>query len=126
MGPIELIVAAVATGATAGASAVTSTALQDGYAAFRTRLLASLRGDRAAEEILARAEAQPSEDNLGLLHARLSSLHLAEEETLARAAEAVLRRIPSDRSGAQSVEVIKSQGVQIGNGGNQNNFFQGR
>lgn len=110
---LELILAAVAAGASTGVADATSSGVRDAYAAFREALRRRLTG--ADEHVLDAEEVDP-----GVWRARLGEHVVAcgadEDAQLLAAARRVLElfEAPTAQAGKYTVEVRDSTGVQIG------------
>lgn len=124
MDPVSLIMTALTTGAAQGATETTSQAVKDACAALRKKLKERLAGRPTAEAVLAEYEADPGTWKDALT----SELIAAGPDTeLVSAAEAILQLV--DKAGWQTgkydIDISDSQGVQIGDNGEQHNFFAG-
>jgi hypothetical protein len=119
---IEIIVAALAAGATAGGTAV----VQDAYATLRDAVRRRLRGRGSAEQAL---ELAAEETDPGVWQTRIGAA-LADsgadrdEEVLAAARALLAVTDPAGvRAGKYTVDLRGAQGVQVGDHNNQTNTF---
>lgn len=131
---VELVVAALATGAAAGTRETASTAVKDAYSGAKTRALRTLR--RAEPVPSAMVEAvetdaiTTADDEAGVsqrreLAAALTAADAGADDELVAAALKVLEL--ADRAGSQvekyRVLLHGNKGVQVGDGNIQNNTF---
>jgi hypothetical protein len=116
---VELIVAALAAGATAGLSTATGTAIGDAYTGLKRLLSRRLAGHRGAPEALDAHETEP-----GVWQARLGADLVdsgadADADVLAAA-----RQLLALVDGAKyRVDLREARGVQVGDGNTQTNTF---
>jgi hypothetical protein len=121
---VELIVAALAAGATAGLTTTTSSAIGDAYAGLKHLLSRRLTGRRTAEEALDARETEP-----GVWHARLgadlASSGAATDEEILTAAQHLLALIDPQAAqrGKYQVDLREARGVQVGDHNIQTNRF---
>ncbi|MFJ2271932.1 hypothetical protein ACIO8F_40460 [Streptomyces sp. NPDC087228] len=119
---MELVLAAVAAGASTGVADATSSSIRDAYAAFRTALRRALTG--AGEQILDAEDVDPD-----VWQAQLGEQVVAcgadqDTELLAAARRLLeLHDPPGVQAGKYTVEVRDSKGVQVGDHNTQTNDF---
>jgi hypothetical protein len=121
---VELILAAVAAGATAGVTDATSGAIRDAYTGLREMLRRSLtsRGEQALQALDA------EETSSGVWQVRLSEDLIRsgadQDEPLLAAARELLARVEAaGRTEVQRVDLRGAQGVQFGNNNTQHNNY---
>lgn len=124
MSGVELILAAVAAGATAGVTDATSGAIRDAYTGLREMLRRSLtsRGEQALQALDA------EETSSGVWQVRLSEDLIRsgadQDEPLLAAARELLARVEAaGRTEVQRVDLRGAQGVQFGNNNTQHNNY---
>ncbi|MFD7553811.1 MULTISPECIES: hypothetical protein [unclassified Streptomyces] len=125
MAGVELVVAALAAGASAGLTDTASSAVRDAYAGLREavrRRLATRSGD--STRILEANEAEP-----GVWQARLSELlsisGVDQDEEILSAARSLLQDLGGvgDQTGVNVVDAREAKGVQVGDCNTQTNTF---
>ncbi|MFC8507349.1 hypothetical protein ACFU3J_10525 [Streptomyces sp. NPDC057411] len=120
---VELILAALATGAAAGVSETAGTAVRDAYAGLRDALRRRAGGaaDPATRELLEAEEVEP-----GLWEARmrgrLEETGADRDEEVLAAARLLLERADGPRARPE-VNAEQAKGVQIGDHNTQTNHF---
>lgn len=122
---LELIVTALAAGASAGVSGAATQAVQDSYIGLKALVLRALqgRGDVTAEiETLDAEQAAP-----GVWRTRIGAVvtasGAADDETVLAAARGLLEAVEKARLGGYRVEIHSSQGLQVGDHNQQTNHF---
>jgi hypothetical protein len=121
---VELIVMALAAGASAGVTDTVSSAIRDAYAGLKDLLSRQLIGRQEAVEALDAQEVEP-----GVWHARLgadlaSSGAATDEEVLAAARRLLTLIDPqAAQAGKYRVDVRDARGVQVGDHNTQTNTF---
>jgi hypothetical protein len=121
---VEIIVAALAAGATAGVTNTASSAVQDAYTGLRDALRRRLRGRGRAEEAL---DAQ--ETDTGVWQARvgedLTDSGADRDDDVLAAAQRLLALVDSagTRAGKYTVDLRDAKGVQVGDHNTQHNTF---
>jgi hypothetical protein len=125
MDPVTLIVMALAAGAGVGLKDVASSAVQDAYGALKGLVGKRLAGRRDGELVLARYEEAPQTWQAPL-QAELTASGAAQDESLVRAAQALMSLLDAAgaRSGKYAVDLHGAQGVQVGDGNVQHNVFR--
>ncbi|MFD4661543.1 hypothetical protein ACFWP2_38720 [Kitasatospora sp. NPDC058444] len=123
---VELVVAALAAGASAGLTDTASSAVRDTYSGLReaVRRRLSARGEDSAH-VLEASEAEP-EVWQGRLHDELVESGAAQDTEILAAALSLLRELGTagrQSPGAQRVDARDAKGVQIGDHNTQNNTF---
>jgi hypothetical protein len=117
---IELIVAALTAGASAGVTNTATVAVQDAYAGLKSLLRPWVRGE-------ARAALDADEAGTGVWQARLAedleASGAAEDGQLLAAAEQLLTLIDAQSAGKYRVDASQAKGVQVGDGNTQTNTF---
>lgn len=120
-GSIELVVAALAAGATAGLTDTASTAVKDAYTGLKAATRKVLRRDRSVDAAqLERHLANPQDHRRQLTEA-LAAVDAGTDAELAAAAERVLVLVSPPT--ADRVHIHHNQGVQIGDGNTMTNNF---
>jgi hypothetical protein len=128
MDPITLIVAALATGASAGAiDALTDDvkgSVKAAYGRLRDLVVRRLQGNASGEVILAEHEADP-ETYEAPLAKKLAEAGADNDAALVSAAKALLELVDPNgaKSGKYNVMITDSKGVQTGDGNIQINTF---
>ncbi|MET9971047.1 hypothetical protein ABZZ80_35390 [Streptomyces sp. NPDC006356] len=123
---VELILAALATGAAAGVSDSAGGAVRDAYAGLRDALRrrSSAEDDAETRELLEAREVEPGTWETRL-RGRLVEAGADRDEDVLAAARLLLER--ADATGAQQgryeVNADQAKGVQIGNHNTQTNTF---
>ncbi|MFE3520874.1 hypothetical protein ACFXOD_04635 [Streptomyces sp. NPDC059161] len=119
MSGVELVVAALTAGASAGLTDTASSAVRDAYDALRQAVRRRLGADA---RIL---EAQESEPALwqAELTTVLAQADADRDQEVVAAAEALLRELGRHPSAANVVDARDAKGVQIGDGNTQTNTF---
>jgi hypothetical protein len=119
---VELIVAALAAGATAGVTSTASSAVQDAYTGLKSLLVGWLGGDREAVEALRADETQPGvwQASLG---DDLSASGVAGDEEVLAAARRLLGLVDPDLAGKYQVDLREAKGVIVGDHNRQTNTF---
>jgi len=122
---VELVVAALAAGASAGLTDTASSAVRDTYSGLReaVRRRLSARGEDSAR-VLAASEAEP-EVWQGRLHDELIESGADQDAEILAAALSLLRELGTAdwQSSAQRVDARDAKGVQIGDHNTQTNTF---
>jgi hypothetical protein len=120
-GSIELVVAALAAGATAGLTDTASTAVKDAYTGLKTVTRKVLHRDRSVDTAeIDRHLANPQDHRRQLTEA-LTAVDAGEDAELAAAAKRVLVLVSS--ASADRFHIHDNQGVQIGDGNTMTNNF---
>lgn len=122
---LELIMTALAAGASAGVSGAATQAVQDSYAQLKALLGRTLQGriDVAAEIETLDAEQAPSGVWRTRLGGPLTESGAAENHDVLAAARELLDAAQQARLGAHRIEVHNSHGVQVGDHNQQTNHF---
>jgi len=116
---VELIVAALVAGTTAGVSDMTGTAIGDAYAGLKRILSSRLAGRPGGLEALDAHEAEPAVWRARLGPDLIGSGAATDEEVLTAA-----RRLLALVEGAKyNVDLREARGVQVGDGNTQTNTF---
>ncbi len=125
---VELVVAALAAGATAGATDTASTAVQDAYQGLKTRVLSALRKNGSTPDEVVQTVQTDAVD--GSEHRLLLTAALQEAGTGADPEmEAVARQVleladPAGTANGKYWVVVKDgKGVQVGDYNTQTNNF---
>jgi hypothetical protein len=124
MEPISLVLAALVAGVAKGAGQTAAGAVQDAYRSLRDLLSRRLAGKPAAADAVEQYTQDPQawKDNL-VIH--LKQAGAGEDRVLIDAAERVMQL--ADPAGASSgkyaVNLAGAQGVQVGDGNEQTNYF---
>jgi hypothetical protein len=120
----ELIVMALAAGASAGVTETVSSAIGDAYAGLKDLLSRRLTGRRAAVEALDAHESEPDVWRVRL-GADLASSGAATDEEVLTAALRLLTLIDPQaaQAGKYRVDVRDARGVQVGDHNTQTNTF---
>lgn len=122
---VELVLAALAAGASAGVTDMASSAIRDAYAGLRESVRRRLtRRGESALRVLSASEAEPGvwEARLG---EELTSAGVDRDEEVVAAARALLVQLgllDQDGSG-YSVDAREAKGVQVGHQNHQTNTF---
>ncbi len=114
---VELITAALAAGAGAGASGLATAATNDAYTGLRDALRRRFTGRRQAEQALAAEETDPGvwQTRLGDAVTEVGADH--DEEVLAAARRLLALVDPAEtQAGKYAVDLRGAQGVQVGDG----------
>jgi hypothetical protein len=121
---VELILAALVAGASAGLTNTTSGAIGDAYAALRSLLAGRLAGLRAAVEAIDARRPEPGTWQDRLSDELIRSGAAADEEILA-AAQRLLRLVDPEgvTAGKYRVDLREARGVQVGDHNTQHNTF---
>jgi hypothetical protein len=124
MDPVELIVAALATGAAGGAENVASAAVKDAYQELKQLVSLRFAGKKTAKIAMAEHETDPEAGRAPLMEALADTGADTDREVIA-AAQRLLAMLDAPRNiGAKyAVTVSDSQGIQVGDGGFQTNHF---
>ncbi|MFG2819891.1 hypothetical protein ACGFX4_10740 [Kitasatospora sp. NPDC048365] len=119
----ELVVAALAAGASAGVRETVSLAVRDTYEGLRdaVRRRLALRGGQA-EEVLDTVETEPGVWEARLT-AELSAAGIDRDPAVVEAARELLARLDESTSGKYAVDAREAKGVQVGDHGTQTNTF---
>jgi hypothetical protein len=122
---LELVLAALAAGASAGVTDTASSAIRDAYAGLResVRLRLARRGESALG-VLTASEAEPGVWEAGLGE-ELAAAGVDRDEEIIAAARALLEQLVTEEqeSGGRSVDARGAKGVQIGDRNHQTNTF---
>lgn len=114
---IELILAALLAGATAGAKDTTKTAIADAYGALKSLLHRRLAYRDQAQQIVDAAEIEPGawQAHLG---AELTATGVDRDAEVLAAARKLLEASDPDgaRAGKYQVDISGGQGIQVGDG----------
>ena len=120
----ELIVAALAAGATAGLTNTTSTAIGDAYTELKNLLSRRLTGRRAAVETIDGQETDTGAWRADLGEDLSSSGAATDEEILAVARRLLTLVDPHTAlDGGYRVDLRQARGVQVGDHNSQTNTF---
>ncbi|MEV5498393.1 hypothetical protein AB0M50_23635 [Nonomuraea fuscirosea] len=123
MTAVELIVAALTAGASAGVTASASTAVQDAYAGLRDAVRRRLAGDQDALAELDQ-DAQDRPDGPERLTAALEAAGADRDPEILQAARDLLALVRAPHAGPRPTVVLhEAKGVQIGDGNTQTNTF---
>jgi hypothetical protein len=124
MDPISLILTAVVAGVAKGAGQNAANAVQDAYRGLRDALKRRLAGKPAAEAALEQYTKDP-EAWKGNLEVHLKQAGADQDRAVLEAASSVMRLAdPAGASaGRYNVNLAGAQGVQVGEGNNQTNYF---
>jgi hypothetical protein len=124
MDPVTLIVTALAAGAALGLKDTASAAVMDAYRSLKRLVATRLAGRRDGELLLARNEEAPKVWEAPLA-AELKAAGAAADPDLVAAAQVLMRLVDEagSRAGKYSVQVIGSQGAQVGDHNTQHNTF---
>ncbi|MEV5894418.1 hypothetical protein [Nonomuraea fuscirosea] len=123
MTAVELIVAALTAGASAGVTASASTAVQDAYAGLRDAVRRRLAGDQDALAELDQ-DAQDRPDGPERLTAALEAAGADRDPEIVQAARELLALVQAPHAGPRPTVVLhEAKGVQIGDGNTQTNTF---
>jgi hypothetical protein len=124
MDPISLILAAVLAGVAKGAGQAATNAVQDAYRGLRDALKRRLGDKPAAEQALEQYTEDPKawKDNLEV---HLKQAGADQDPAVLEAAASVMRLAdPAGAStGKYNVNLAGAQGVQVGEGNTQTNYF---
>ncbi|WCN83823.1 hypothetical protein [Micromonospora sp. LH3U1] len=120
MSNVELIVAALGAGATAGLTDTASLAVQDAYAGLKRVLRPWMHGE--ARQALEADETEPEVWDARIGQELISS-GAAEEEEILAAARRLLAMAGLQTGGKYQVDASQAKGVQIGDGNTQTNNF---
>ncbi|MGK5738903.1 hypothetical protein [Micromonospora sp. URMC 103] len=120
MSNVELIVAALGAGATAGLTDTASLAVKDAYAGLKRLLRPWMRGE--ARQALEANETEPEvwDARIGQ---ELTSSGAAEEEEILAAARRLLALANTKTGGKYQVNASQANGVQVGDSNTQTNNF---
>ncbi len=124
MEPISLILGALLMGATKGVGEAAGTAIQDAYVGLRDAVKRKLAGRPAAESAVEEYTADP--DNWEpALSAYLKQAGADRDDALVALAQAVMAAADpaGSSSGKYNVDLRGAQGVQVGDGNAQTNYF---
>ena len=120
MANIDVIVAALAAGASAGVTNTATAAVQDAYAGLKGLLRPWVRGE-------ARTALAADETDEGVWETRLGEelqvSGAAQDEQVLAAAERLLALLGAQAGGRYQVDASGARGVQIGDGNTQHNTF---
>jgi hypothetical protein len=124
MDPVTLIVTALAAGSALGLKDTASAAVMDAYGSLKKLVARRLAGRRDGEFVLARHEEAPQVWEAPLT-AELTAAGVAADPGLVAAAQALMGLVDEagSRAGKYAVQVIGSQGVQLGDHNTQHNTF---
>lgn len=114
MSGVELIVAALAAGATAGITGIANDTLRDAYAGLRNLLRRRLVGHPAAQAMLDSDETDPERWRTRLGTDLTSSGADGNAEILAAARRVLAAATASTEAAHYQVEIRDSQGIQVG------------
>lgn len=128
MSGVELVLAAMAAGATAGVTTgitdATSLAIRNGYDGLRDLLLRRLTGrGREALQALEAEESTPGAWQVRLTEDLVRSGADRDEEILSAARELLARVEASGRTEVGHVDLREARGVQLGSNNTQHNTF---
>lgn len=113
MTELDVIIAALVAGATAGATDTVGSLVRDSYAALKGALSRKLATRREVREALEADEVEP-----GVWRTALEDSGIGEDEAVVELARKVL-----DAAGKYTVDVREARGVQVGDGNTQHNTF---
>ncbi|MEU8419712.1 hypothetical protein AB0C15_02395 [Micromonospora sp. NPDC048835] len=122
MSEIDLITAALAAGALAGASGAASEAVQDAYAALRDLLRTRLVGRPFAQQALDSNEQDPNRW-VTAIRRDLTEVGADRDEDVLAAARALLARAPKPHG--HQVFISNSKGIVVGDGNENHVTFNG-
>ena len=124
MEPISLILAALVAGAAKGAGQSAANAMQDAYKGLRDALKRRLADKPAAQQAVEQYTNDP-EAWRGNLEVHLKQAGADQDRAVVDAASSVMHLAdPAGASeGKYKVNLIGSQGVQVGDGNTQTNYF---
>lgn len=122
--PVSLILGALVAGAVRAAGDVASTAVKDAYSGLRDALKRRLAGNPAAQTAMEEFAADPNNWRPAL-ETYLRQADVAADQALIEAAERVMAAVDPDGAagGKYRVAVGSAQGVQVGDGNSQTNYF---
>jgi hypothetical protein len=124
MDEVSVVVEALAAGAAAGVKDAASSAVKDAYVTLRTLAARRLRGRPHGNQVLAEHADDP-ETWAAPLTEELAAVETPADPELLAAARAVL--MLTDKADQKPtkyhVEIENSQGVYVGDGGTQTNYF---
>ncbi|MEV0397454.1 hypothetical protein [Polymorphospora rubra] len=115
---IELILAALAAGATAGATSVATTAVQDTYNALRAAIRERLPFREA--ELLDAHEVESDAWRVDLAEA-LAEVGASSDQEILRTARELL--VLTGSGSSYQLDLREAKGVQVGDGNTQHNTF---
>jgi len=119
---LELIVAALAAGASAGVSNTATAAVQDAYGALKGLLTQRLSGRDQAQQALQTAETTPGVWQT-LLGEHLTASGAADDERVLVAAHRLLTLLDPPAAATFRVDLREAKGVQVGDHNTQHNTF---
>jgi hypothetical protein len=124
MDPITMIITALSTGAVAGAQTAATDAFKDAYAGVKALVRRRFQDRPSGETALAKYEAKP-EAWRGALEAELVDAHADQDVALVEAAQRLMALLDAAgaRAGKYQVDVRGAHGVQVGDHGQQTNYF---
>ncbi|WP_329100814.1 hypothetical protein OG792_19305 [Micromonospora sp. NBC_01699] len=121
---VEVIIAALVAGATAGSTDVAKTVITDTYTGLKNLLRGRLAGRPEAQEVLDAHETEPGRWQATIGDDLADSGADTDEEVLAMAHRLLNLADPHQiRAGSYHIDASQAQGLQFGNHNNQTNHF---
>lgn len=124
MDPITMIITALGAGAVAGAQGAATDAVKDAYAGLKSLVQRRFHGRASGQAALIKYEDKP-EAWRGALEAELVDAHADQDDALLVAAQQLMALLDAagTRAGKYQVDLQDAHGVQVGDHGQQTNYF---
>jgi hypothetical protein len=125
--PVTLIVGALAAGALKGVGESASAVVKDAYQALKAAVRTKFEGKPSAEVVLAEHEKDPDTYERPLAQ-QVRQTGLDQDARVVQLAQELMALMDADgsRAGKYNVNMDGAQGVQVGDGATQTNYFNGR